>query len=148
MNKLSKALLFVRLYVFATYKYLTGRMRNKPQGIQGEQLFMFFDPHYPSQKHSVIVFALPKRVSAEGFSTDLWGPFGYTSQIDLNGVHLYGRDTWGTVEKYQIFANPTLQELKRKYPDNTFLLAGVRSFFGFHPWPLRASKFILVRKKV
>ncbi len=145
-STLKRAWLFVKLYFYAVLKSTTHGRQEEPAGIRGEKLFMFFDPHYPARKHSVVAFVLPPDTGTEEFKDDLFGPFGYTSEIDLNGFHLYGRGTWGTIQDYQIPVNLVLQELTDKYPDNTIVLAGVRSIFGFHVWPLKASKFILVRK--
>lgn len=147
MVKLERALRFVVLYVYAIYKFLRNLRHAKPNGILGSKIFMFYDPAFPGRLHSVVAFVLASGVKTERFQSDLWGPFGYTSQIDLHGLHLYGRDTWGPVNAKQIELNPDLLELAKLNPDSTILLAGVRSFLGLHVPPLhKASNFILVLK--
>lgn len=145
-NMIRRAWLFLKLYVYSVYKSFIKGKQVAPEGIRGEKLFLFFDPQHPKRKHGVVAFVLSPGTKTEEFSDDLFGPFGYTSQINLNGLHLYGRDTWGTIQDYQIPANPILQIIRQRYSQHTIVLAGVRPLVWFHPYPLIASKFILVRK--
>lgn len=101
---------------------------------------MFFDPAFPERLHGVVAFALPPGTKIEQFSGDIWGPFGYSEDIDLNGLHLYGLDTWGQANFEQIKLNPVLAELAVRNPGCTFQLAGVRSLFGHHIPPTNDPK--------
>lgn len=144
MRWLDKSVQFFVLYFYAMAKIL--QRGQKPDGIRGSAVFLFVDP--PSiRKHGVVAFVLPRNVEVEIFKKDLWGPFGYSTEIDLRGKHLYGRDTWGMVNEAQIAANPPLQRLARRYPGSPILLAGVRKIWGYHPWPLNnPNNFVLVNK--
>ncbi len=143
---MEKAALFTFLYLYALIKRLIHKEK-EPTGIRGSAVFLFYDPYLPGPKHGVVAFVLPPRWSTEAFIHDLWGPFGFTSWIDFRGLHLYGRDTWGVVDRTQIRYNPDLRQILKENPDSTILLAGVRKIFGHHIWPTNnASKFILVKK--
>lgn len=143
---MKRVLLFLWLYGYAEYQWFRNRKQSIPRGRHGQKLFLFFDPNHPERRHGVVAFLLPEGTEIEAFKDDLFGPFGYTSQIDWHGRHLYGRDTWGFVQKDQISANPILKQLQKSYPHHIILLAGVRTIFGKHIWPFTPSRFILVLK--
>lgn len=140
------AVQFLLLYFYSFFLRLLTLFRRTPEGIRGEAVFLFVDPDYPGV-HGVVAFVLPVGSNPDYFDHDLWGPFGYSSDITIAGKHLYGRDTWGEVTPKQIKANKVLGEIVSAYPNQTILLAGVRKVFGRHPWPLyQAKKYILVGK--
>jgi len=142
-----KLLLFLKLYIHAVRVHRKRKDKTRPKGIPGSAVFLFEDPYRKTGLHGVVAFVLPPKTTPLKYEGDLWGPFGYASEIDLGGLHLYGRDTWGTVDQFQIDANPALKALWRQHHGCTILLAGVRKIYRWHPWPLnQAHKFILVRK--
>lgn len=144
---MKKAVQFVLLYIYSAMVALLNPLARTPEGIKGEIVFLFLDPKYPESKHGVVAFVLPPGGNPDDYEQDLYGPFGYSSQITIMGLHLYGRDTWGTVNPQQISANPQLQALAEKYPNQIILLAGVRKVFGRHIPPLgKGENFILVGK--
>ncbi len=148
---MKRSLIFVVLYIWAALSYLWHeflKAKAVKSDIRGERVFLFTDPAYPhSGPHGVVAFVLPHGSNPDDFSADLLGPFGLSSRIDLLGLHLYGRDTWGHANKVQIQANPELQEIANLYPGQIILLAGVRKIWGFHPPPLdEASNFTLLYK--
>lgn len=145
---MKKVLLFWRLYFHALIRFLRNGKPEEIEGVSGTKVFRFFDPEYPeSGRHGVVAFVLPYGTRASDYSPDLLGPFGYTSQIDLEGKHLYGRDTWGIVTTDQLIANPLLAKLARRYPHQHILLAGVRQFIRWHLPPLNNPRaFVLVYK--
>jgi hypothetical protein len=144
---MKKAAQFALLYIYSLIVRILTPFERKPEGIKGEIVFLFWDPKYPENKHGVVAFVLPPGGNPDDYEQDLYGPFGYSSQISIKGLHLYGRDTWGTVNPQQIASNPALLELAGKHPNQIILLAGVRKVFGKHVPPLDKGKnFILVGK--
>ncbi len=140
-----RTLRFLWLYLYAAFKSLRRKQRRVPSGLKGQAVFMFFDPDHPARRHGVVAFVLPNRVGTEEFLPYLFGPFGYENEIDFHGLHLYGRDTWGTVNQRQINSNVPLMVLAEQYLDRTIVLAGVRPFWGRHLPPLNdPTKFVLV----
>jgi hypothetical protein len=156
-----KTLVFVLLYIYSAIRDAVASPKEPDSTLRGEIVFSFLDPDIvkesttadpqvitkPKKKHGVVAFVLPNGRSPDDYKADMFGPFGYSSKITIRGVHLYGRDTWGTVDQTQIAANPELKELSAKYPGRTILLAGVRKFMGRHVSPLNdARSFLLVLK--
>lgn len=144
---MKKSLLFWALYIYSWFTHLKVK-QSPPVGLTGQRVFMFFDPQHPGKYHGVVAFILPYGTAPDQLSDDLFGPFGYCSQIDRGGTHLYGRDTWGTVDAKQIAFNAPLYEIAQANKGHTILLAGVRNFLGRHPRPLNdPDKFILSWKE-
>ena len=145
---MKKAVLFLTLYFYALGKYLLRQTTHtKPKGEEGKVIFLFCDRKTSQKLHGVVAFVLPQGTDLSQYKQDLYGPFGYTNEIDLKGFHLYGRDTWGTVNNGQIIANRPLLDLLIQYPGHTILLAGVRKLWGHHIFPLNnPESFILVKK--
>lgn len=142
-----KLLIFAVLYLYSAIKYFLKKDKKAPEGIRGSVVTMFFDPDYPDRLHGVVAFVLPEGVTPDDFEDDLWGPFGFTSEIDVFGLHLYGRDTWGTVNIRQLDLNSQVAAACGSDPKQIILLAGVRSLKNEHIFPLNDSRqFVLVRK--
>lgn len=137
---MKKAILFVALYIYTIYRWFVSDKNYPIVGISGAEAFLFYDSKgdNPEVPHSVVAFVIPDGFTPDDYKKDLFGPFGYTSQIDRKGKHLYGRDTWGTVQPYQVNdpRNGELRNLVDEYPDNIILLVGVRRIFGRLVWPL------------
>jgi len=152
-RKIVAPIRFLFLYAWAWLVHLLhlGAMPAVPKGsLYGIGLFTFYDPQgeNPNKPHGVVAFLLEPGDSADNYTKHLLGPLGPADQIDFRDLHLYGRDTWGTVEAYQLAdkRNAALAALAKEHPDCKILLAGVRMFFGRHIWPLNdPTKFILIR---
>lgn len=146
MKTISKIFWFVLLFAYANIVKAFSQ-GDPPSGLRGQKVFMFVDPNYPD-KHGVVAFVLPKGHTPDDYKSDMYGPYGFSNQITILGRHLYGRDTWGTINPKQGLFNLALLILRQNNPEQIILLAGVRNIFGFHPSPLcRAANFILVPKK-
>lgn len=146
---MKKAILFVVLYLYSLAKRTFNKDRLPKNTLEASAMFLFYDSKRSDRAHSVVAFVLDAGQSGNNFGQELYGPFGPTSNIDLNGLHLYGRDTWGTVEDYQIDdpRNEGLRKLAEKFPDRPILLAGVRRLSGNLVYPLNEpSRFFLARK--
>jgi len=145
---MKKAVLFLVLYFYALGKYLLRQTTHtKPKGEEGKAIFLFCDCKTSQRLHGVVAFVLPQGTDLGQYRQDLYGPFGYASEISIKGYHLYGRDTWGVVNNEQIVANRVLLDLLIQYPGHTILLAGVRKLRDHHIFPLnQPESFILVKK--
>lgn len=143
---MQKALQFLKLYLFAVFKWLEGPGK-APKGVHGSIVTLFLDPaNQKAGLHGVVAFVLDKGTSPDDYSRNLWGPFGFSNAITVNGQHLYGLDTWGTANPNQIRVNLDLRDLAAQHPGQIIQLAGVRKLGLRHIWPLnRPEKFVLPR---
>jgi hypothetical protein len=149
-ESLAKTALFVGLYFFALFKFLQNPLVKRPSGLRGARTFIFYDPDSPTpdKPHGVVAFVMDSGHSTEDLGEDLFGPFGYSSHIDKNGIHLYGRDTWGPANQRQIEQNHALWQLARENPGRVILLAGVRKLRGHHIFPLNVARWYTIPYKV
>jgi len=148
--EMSKLALYIKLYIVGIYKTWTSGIRFEPEGIHGSLVLNdFVDVRQdPDKRHSVVAFVLPPGSRTEDYIGDLWGPFGYSSEVAEGNFRLYARDSWGTVQDYQLKDNPKLKKLSDDFPNWTIVLAGVRSVYGFHLPPLNdPSNFVLVSRE-
>lgn len=137
MNAFQAALLFLRSLILHILYYQWVR----PNGLVASKVIYGFIDLEDYSPHGVAAFLIHPETNDSDLL--LWGPFGYNS-------FFYGRDSWGRVSAAQLELpeNWKLKELLVVYPTKDILLVGVRSFGGWHPWPLsNPNNFVLVLKE-
>jgi len=145
-----RTLRFIVLYIYALLHWALSSKSYGPMAVRpGVAVFMLLvKSNKSSSRHGVVAFVLPPGESLDNdYLKNLRGPFGFTSQIDLFGLHLYGLDDWGSPSQEMINDNPELEYLAEAYPRCTIQLAGVRHFFRIFIPPLNNPRnFYLIGK--